>query len=192
MKTSASTEHWLSIYDRLPRRICMLSGFTQSISFLIKTSYKKEPTKHWKLSAFVWERLMDFYMFMAFIFPPPRHFSLVMFCFWLSAYPNMRMQQGPDQRQLRRKLAGRQGMVSVLLHTERCVLRATPECLQGTSQTCRSTESLLLTELEMPTLTSVCSSFFLIKGFFLSHSVERRAKKTCSVSWRNRLLIQLF
>lgn len=46
---------------------------------------------------------------------------------------------------------------------------------------------------EMPTLTSVCSSFCLIKGFFCNpyHIVWKGWITKCSVSWRNTLLIEL-
>lgn len=57
----------------------MFLDFTQCISLLIKTSYKKVPTKCWELCTLIWKRLINFYTFMAFTSPQD------VFPWWYSA-----------------------------------------------------------------------------------------------------------
>lgn len=99
---------------------------------------------------------------------PPGHFSLMIFCFWLSAYPNTHMQQGPVHRRLCRKFTGRKWMVRVWAHIGKmCSPYINMRVSAGDlidMQIHRVITSCWATE--MPTLTSVCSSLWLIKGFF--------------------------
>lgn len=66
MSTTPFPQCSLPIYHRLTKRINMFLDFTPCISLLIKASYKQEPSECWKLCTLIWERLIKFYMFMAF------------------------------------------------------------------------------------------------------------------------------
>lgn len=86
MSTTPFPKCWLPIYHRPPGRINVFSDFTQCISLLIKTGYKKEPTECWKLCPLSWERLINFYMFMAFTSPQD------IFPWWYSAFDYLPIQ----------------------------------------------------------------------------------------------------
>lgn len=66
--------------------LAWISDFTQRISLLTKTSYKKELTKCWKLCIVIWEWLIKLYMFMAFTSPQD------IFPWWYSSSDNLPTQ----------------------------------------------------------------------------------------------------
>lgn len=86
MSTSPLPKHWWPFCHRMPRIISIISDFTQRISLLIKTSYKKELTKCWKLCIVIWEWLIKLCMFMAFTSPQD------IFPRWYSASDNLPTQ----------------------------------------------------------------------------------------------------
>lgn len=167
MSTPPFPQCSLPIYHRLTRRINMFLDFTQCIFFLIKASYKKEPTKCWKLCTLIWERLIKFCMFVAFtslqdIFP-----------WWYSASDYLPTQtcicsRGQYTGDSAGSLQGGNEWSVLVPHWKMCSSYINMRMSAGDlidMQIHRVITSCWAKE--MPTLTSVCTSFCLIKGFFL-------------------------
>lgn len=162
MSTSPFPKHWLPIYHRLLRRINMFSDFTQHLSLLIKTSYKKEPTECWKLCTLIWERLINFYMLLL----PPRTFFLddillLIICLPKHAYAAGASTQATLQEVYREETNGQCFVPHREMYSS-CINMRVPagdliDMQIHTVITSRWAK-------EMPTF--VCSSFCLIKGFF--------------------------
>lgn len=155
-------KHWLPFYHKSPRIISMTSDFTQQISLLISNSRKKE------LCILIWEWLIKLYMFMAFTSPQD------VFPWWYFASDYLPTQTcicsrgrctGCSAGSLQ---GGNEWSVF-------CSTLGNVYFLYQYKSACRDSGDLIDMQIhrvitacwakEMPTLTSVCCSFCLIKAF---------------------------